>query len=917
MLAEEVQVSNEELQQRGYLSSGSLRGDTFGSFEHLNLSATTLDALVQAGLPITLPLEHLFECTEFSPSKKPGSLKPDAVYIQRRDALPIPVAVMEHKRAGTFAGPQGPRKLLAAQEQALLSASALQAPIAIATDGNGEHYVNVAASLDAEVIVPFPETRDFTPGILEDLLSDTSGVAKDPTPLAERVWQLIWHATKAEPKECLLTFVEIFVLKFLSDNLPRTVLPKDLSFYRLVGDPAAFMASTGVTEVEYYVNQIRPRIKSIFPDNTICQDGAVPALFGMKTVVSKTSIINGFVFLQSGNQTHESYNATFRAVIEAFNAFGPLTRINPEFKLRLYETFLRRSARQQRLGQFFTPRNVVRPMVRMAELSKLPDDAVLLDPAAGVGGFILEPLMWSDSLEGNLSVVSGSPVRRVRTIGLDVDSDLHILAKANMLLHVAELVRDPATTPSALNKAMAETFVLMDDNKTLGSLLQPPAGSIDVILTNPPYVTRGSAIYKETIRNLSGQRNGQNLQAYYDRAGLGVEALFMRYISGALKPGGRAFVIVPQGLLNRTEPGPKQQLLDECNLVASIQLPRNTFFNTAQKTYILALEKRHSSVDPRPDVLCGLARSIGESLDWRRTPTPEANDLADIAEAFVALHNGDATPATGSPVVKLESASEFGKDDRWDIVRFWSDDELVELGETTSPVDRLSFIEDTRATLEELTDDLEKARSEVEQLSSGSMREVSLSDVDMFTVRSGNRITTKQIQDNPGDIPVFSCFREPSITKGSVSEKWLVAQKKRSRGSAKDAPPTDPVFPIEAAPSVTVNANGASVGRVFVRPAGCLLTDDVIVVQPVDGVSIDLDYLSVALQSAVTAGGFLYEAKLFTTRLKTLTVEVPVDDEDGFDLDQQKRIASADKRLRAIISRLDELGRWSAEARIV
>jgi len=91
----------------------------------------------------------------------------------------------------------------------------------------------------------------------------------------------------------------------------------------------------------------------------------------------------------------------------------------------------------------------------------------------------------------------------------------------------------------------------------------------------------------------------------------------------------------------------------------------------------------------------------------------------------------------------------------------------------------------------------------------------------------------------------------------------------------------------------------------------------VIVVQPVDGVSIDLDYLSVALQSAVTAGGFLYEAKLFTTRLKTLTVEVPVDDEDRFDLDQQKRIASADKRLRAIISRLDELGRWSAEARIV
>ena len=910
-------MSNEELQQRGYLSSGSLQGETFGSFEHFNLGATTLNTLVQAGIPVTLPLEHAFKCAEFRSPARPGSLKPDAVYVQRRDDQPIPVAVMEHKRAGTFSGGQGPRKVLAAQEQALLSALALQAPIAIATDGSSDHYVNVAASLAAEVIVPFLETRDFSPAVLEGLLSDTSGIAKDPTPLAERVWQLIWHATKAEPKACLLTFVEMFVLKFLSDNLPRNVLPKDLSFYRLVGDPAAFVASTGMTEIEYYVNQIRPKIKSIFPDNTICQDATVPALFGMQTVVSKTSIINGFVFLQSGNQTHESYNATFRSVIEAFNAFGPLTRINPEFKLRLYETFLRRSARQQRLGQFFTPRNVVRPMVRMAQLSKLPDDAVLLDPAAGVGGFILEPLMWSDALEGNLSVVSGSPVRRVRTIGLDVDADLHILAKANMLLHVAELVRDPATTPSALNKAMAETFVLMDDNMTLGSLLQPPVNNIDVILTNPPYVTRGSAIYKETIRSLSGQRNGQDLQTYYDRAGLGLEALFMRYISGALRPGGRAFVIVPQGLLNRTEPGPKQQLLDECNLLASIQLPRNTFFNTAQKTYILALEKRHSAVDPRPDVFCGLARSIGESLDWRRTPTPDTNDLGDISEAFVAFQNGDRTPAEDSLVVKLEASSEFEKDDRWDVVRFWSDEELVELGETTSPVDRLSFIEDTRATLAELMDDLEEARSEVEQLSAATTREVSLSDSSTFTVRSGTRITTKQVREHPGDVPVFSCFREPALTKGCVSEKWLRAQKKRSRGSAKNAPPSEPAFPIEAAPSVTVNANGASVGRVFVRPAGCLLTDDVIVVQPADSVSIDLDYLSVALQSAVTAGGFLYEAKLFTTRLKTLSVAVPVNEQNEFDLDQQKRIASADKRLRAIISRLDELGHWSAEARIV
>lgn len=915
---------SEELQQRGHLASGQLKGDTFGSFESLNLGATRLDALVRAGLPATLPLTHAYAPARYRAPKTPAELKPDQVYLQRRAGSAVPVAVCEHKPKGKFSGKTGYANLLGAEEQALLSAAALDAPIAIATDDTQTVYVDVAKTIASKSIVLYSETRTFSPAVLDDLLTGAAGIPKDPTPLAERVWQLIWHATKAEPKECLLTFVEIFVLKFLSDNLPNTVLPADLSFYRLVGDPAKFKADTGVTEVEYYVNNIRPKIKTIFPDNTICDDAAVPALFGMRTVVSKTSVINGFVFLHSGTKTHESYNDTFRGVIAAFNAFGGLTNIDPEFKVRLYETFLRRSARQQRLGQFFTPRNVIRPMVDMAQLSKLPVDAVVLDPAAGVGGFMLEPLMWPNALQGNLTIAKGQPHRKVRTIGLDVDADLHILAKANMLLHIAELVRNPATTPGGLNKAMAETFVLMDDDRTLGSLIQPPIGAVDVILTNPPYVTRGSAVYKDTIRKVRGLRNGKDLKEYYSRSGLGVEALFIRYISGALKPGGRAFVIVPQGLLNRTESGSKEQLLEECNLLASIQLPRNAFFNTAQKTYILVLERRHTDVDARPDVLCARARSTGETLDWRRTPTPGNNDLADIAAAFVARDNGDASLAAASPVVKIVPATRFRPDDRWDIPRFWTDEELVALGETTTPVERLAFIEDARATLEGLLSDMDAARAELEVLAFGVMTAVPLSDEAIFRVRSGTRITTKQIQDHSPDpacaadsIPVYSCFKDDSILKGTVSKDWLDSQKKRSKGSKKGAPPTDPAFPIEAEPSVTVNANGASVGKVFVRPYGCLLTDDVIAVQPVPDVPLNLDYLSVALQSAVTAGGFLYEAKLFTTRLKELAIDVPVDDYGKYDLGQQKAIASATKRFESIVARLSELGAWSSEARIV
>ncbi|MHB1956447.1 MAG: hypothetical protein ACYCOU_22175 [Sulfobacillus sp.] len=136
---------------------------------------------------------------------------------------------------------------------------------------------------------------------------------------------------------------------------------------------------------------------------------------------------------------------------------------------------------------------------------------------------------------------------------------------------------------------------------------------------------------------------------------------------------------------------------------------------------------------------------------------------------------------------------------------------------------------------------------------------------------------------------------------------------RRQRGKL----PKVPAFPLESRAVVTVNANGASVGKVFVRPADCLLTDDVIAVDSVEDDIFDLEYLALAIQNSVTAGGFLYEAKLFTTRVRELTIAVPIDVNGAFDLHQQKQIASATKRFNDIRSRLAELGRWSADARVI
>lgn len=889
-------MANEELVQRGYLTSGKLKGEPFGDYEELNIGSTTIKELLACGVATVLPDTINYSFTAYKPPKNPQSAKPDRVFLRRNGGTLEPVAVAENKAPTKL---RNPTALVKAAEQAYFSAAALGVPIAITTNGERYFYVDVEGTTNEGRLKYFDEKRDFNPGVLSNLLAGDAGVVKDPKPLAESVWQIIWHATKAEPKECLLTFVEIFVLKFLSDNLPKTVLPEAYSFYSLTIDPADFIKRQGKTAIEYYVGTIRPYIKTIFPDNVIVQDTALPSLFGLSTLVSKTSIINGFAFLRSSETTVASFNRTFVEILQAFQEFGPLTSIDPEFKLRLYETFLRRSARQQKLGQFFTPRNVVRSMIRMARLNKLPDNAILLDPAAGVGGFVLEPILFSDALPNNITFEKGLPKRRVRTIGVDVDINLHILGKANMLIHLAEAVRDPATTMPGLNLALAETFVLMNNNETLGALENPPRDSVNVILTNPPYVTQGSAIYKKEIAEIQGTRNGVDLRDYYEGCGLGVEALFLKYISGALKPGGRAFMIVPLGMLNRTEPGPKERLLEECNIVASIQLPRNAFFNTSQKTYILVLEKRHTQVDNRPDVFCAIARSIGESLDWKRIPTPEDNDLEEIAKAFVEWSDNSYSSNPISAIIKVAPSTEFSSDDRWDVLRFWTDDELVALGQKESAVDRLQFIDEAREDLKGISDELEEARKELAVLTSTPMITISLGNEAFFKVRSGTRITSENIRNNPGDIPVYSCFKDARILKGYISEKWLTERK----------------ISIEEKTIVTVNANGASVGKVYVRDQRCVLTDDVIAIEILHP-DINPDFLALQLRSAVAAGGFLYEAKLFVGRVKELEVQLPIHEDGSFNLDQQSIIAVAIKRFDNIRQRLAELGEWSGSARI-
>jgi type I restriction enzyme M protein len=208
-------MANEELGQRGYIQKGELKGDGFGAYEQFNIGATSVTELVKAGLPVLIPSKVPFKFIEYKATKNTKNAKVDRLYVDRRSGTLKPIFVAEWKQATEF---NDEKKKTRACEQALFDAYVFGVDWACATDGSTFIYIDVKQSIADGILAIDPESRALTPAIIEDLLSPKTSL-KDPTDLAKRIWQKIWQATKEEPKACLLTFVELFMLKFLSDNL--------------------------------------------------------------------------------------------------------------------------------------------------------------------------------------------------------------------------------------------------------------------------------------------------------------------------------------------------------------------------------------------------------------------------------------------------------------------------------------------------------------------------------------------------------------------------------------------------------------------------------------------------------------------------------------------------------------------------
>jgi len=718
---------SEELLQRDLLENP----EKIGKWDFYNIGSTSIKALKEYGIIRNVDYGAV------------NNKKVDALIVYNKNVI----AIIEYKKPGQF---KTAAQKKSAIKQEIEVAKKLGSKIIIATDTDEAVWVNALTgeaikdengdkirtvfSPKDESIIKLIEKIDYSINEKNNNIKPKQLV--NPTDLAKRIWQDIWSVSGATPENCLYTFVELFIFKYLSD---LRVLKGIHSFDHLID---SFEHNTPEEILEIYATSIRPKIKELFPQNPI----------------DNTTIINGTIFVSKDQKAVIGYSTVFKKILQRFADYGKLENIDYDFKSKLFESFLKESISKKNWGQYFTPLVVVRAIGEMAK-GDIKAGAKICDPACGVGKFLLEPIVTK--LESFYEIKNNKISPKIIINGFDKGFDKDeqktiILAKANMLIYFSDLIKEHPGLTKDFAKLFNDCFVLKT-NSILGTLSEPVEEEYDLILTNPPYVTSGSSNLKEEIR-----KDGDLINHYKINA-LGVEGLFMEWIVRALKRNGVAYVVIPDGVLNRqNDKHLRKFILDECYLDGIISLPLNTFFTTNKKTYILCITKKDKKTDIQKDpVFTYIVSEIGETRDVYRFDIDQ-NDLKEAVTLYSFFRGNKKKFAeiNSDEKCKIQPIDMFDPENNWSVDRWWSKQEKVKIGiiEDNKSITVSEFgdcVGDIADTLFEFKG-LLKEMGEKKNAVGAEQKVISLNDESLFDLFIGKRILKRDLINIQGNIPIFS-----------------------------------------------------------------------------------------------------------------------------------------------------------------
>lgn len=404
----------------------------------------------------------------------------------------------------------------------------------------------------------------------------------------DRIWETFWTGGITNPLDVIEQFTYLLFIKQLDDvettkeneanflGVPfESMFPGDCQQYRW-----SKFKNLGSAEEMYEIvlNGVFPFIKNLHQDGDSAYSKYMgDAIFKIPTASMLTKIVDGIDGLELGDA---------------------------DSKGDLYEYLLSKVATAGTNGQFRTPRHIIKMMVDLVQPQ--PEDTII-DPAMGSAGFLIESQAYLREHHEKmfLNAKLREHFNNNMFYGNDMDRTMLRIGAMNMLLHGVD------------NPNISYRDSLSEQNTDVEKY--------SLVLANPPF--KGSLDYDAVSADLLKVTKTKK-----------TELLFLALFLRILKKGGRAAVIVPDGVLFGSSKAHKQirkEIVDNNKLEAVISMPSGVFKPYAGvSTAILVFTK--TGAGGTDQVWFYDMKADGYSLDDKRQEVPE-NDIPDIITRFANL----------------------------------------------------------------------------------------------------------------------------------------------------------------------------------------------------------------------------------------------------------------------------------------
>jgi type I restriction enzyme M protein len=203
-------------------------------------------------------------------------------------------------------------------------------------------------------------------------------------------------------------------------------------------------------------------------------------------------------------------------------------------------------------GQFFTPREIIRVMVRVVDPQ--PGKTVY-DPGSGTCGFGAQSYEYMKEKAERAGILTGpllEILKRHTFYGREKDDTIYPIALANLILHGVD---EPHLWHGNTLSGVA----------TYDELFRGAPQFFDYVLMNPPF----------------GGKEGKEAQTQFEYKTGATQVLFLQHVLKSMKAGSKCGIVLDEGVLFRTNEiafvQTKRKLLEECSVDCIVSLPGGVF----------------------------------------------------------------------------------------------------------------------------------------------------------------------------------------------------------------------------------------------------------------------------------------------------------------------------------------------------